>query len=454
MNSINSNNAIENYEGISSEKYLGIDASLLSENQKSIISNAIQKKLFVDSHIHLFGLGIKLETLSLNNCNTLEDSISKLLSYKGIYRGDWMFGFGWDDNNWNSSDKPSRRILDYYFPDTPVYLICIDGHRAWCNSKALQLSGIDFNYPILLEGLELDKAGLPTGIIDGKAKGLVYRNIPQFTDSQAETLILSAQDRLLECGVGSICDMDPELSTIRILKKLDIEDKLKIKIELFLNSQNILKHLNLGIDNFNTYMLKIKGMKLYADGTLGSHTAAMLEPYNDSPNTRGKLLLSKNQIMNNIKFAAENRLELAVHCIGDRANDTLADAVATVRSKHKEVIIRAEHSQVLKYNTVQKFADNGIIASIQPIHYVADSAGLLQSRLGTDRISDAYRWKSLVDNNIPILIGTDSPVASENPIDNIRTICGIATNSFNLVSNYKEYIPSAQALKLFLHSRL
>lgn len=450
MNSENSNNIIDNIEGISSENYFGIDASLLSVNQKNIISNAIQKKLFVDSHIHLFGLGIKLETLSLVECHSLDDTVLKLLHYKGIYRGEWLFGFGWDDNNWNSSDKPSRRVLDYYFPDTPVYLICIDGHRVWCNSKALQLSGIDINSPLHIEGMVLDKAGLPTGIIDGKAKEFVYRSIPQFTDSQAEMLILSAQERLLECGVGTICDMNPELSTIKILQKLDFENKLKIKIELFLSPKNIRKYLNFGIDNLNSEKLRIKGIKLYADGTLGSHTAAMIEPYRDSPDSRGKLLLSKNQIIEYIKFATENELELAVHCIGDRANDTLADAVATVRNKYNDVIIRAEHSQVLKYSTVQKFADNGIIASIQPIHYLADSAGLLQSRLGTDRISDAYRWKSLVDNNIPLLIGTDSPVASENPIENIATICGFASNNIDLLPNYQENISIDHAFNIML----
>lgn len=450
MNSENSNNIIDNIEGISSENYFGIDASLLSENQKNIISNAIQKKLFVDSHIHLFGLGIKLETLSLINCHSLEESISKLLSYKGIYRSEWLFGFGWDDNNWDSSHQPNRQILDYYFPDIPVYLICIDGHRVWCNSKALQLSGIDINSSLQIDGMELDKAGLPTGIIDSKAKELVYRSIPQFTDSQAEMLILSAQERLLECGVGTICDMDPELSTIKILQKMDLEDKLKIKIELFLSPQNIKKYLNVGIDNFNSEKLRIKGIKLYADGTLGSHTAAMIEPYSDSPNSRGKLLLSKNQIIEYIKFASENQLELAVHCIGDRANDTLADTVATVRNTHKDALIRAEHSQVLKYNTVQKFADNGIIASIQPIHYLADSAGLLQSRLGADRLKDAYRWKSLLDNNIPLLIGTDSPVASENPIENIATICGFASNNIDLLPHYQENISIDSAFNIML----
>lgn len=452
MNSENSNNIIDNIEGVSSENYFGIDASFLSENHKNIISNAIQKKLFVDSHIHLFGLGIKLETLSLIECRSLEESLAKLINYKGIYKGEWLFGFGWDDNNWDSSDKPSRKVLDYYFSDIPVYLICVDGHRVWCNSKALQLSGIDINSSQQIEGMELDKAGLPTGIIDGKAKEFVYRSIPQFTDSQSEKLILSAQARLLECGVGTICDMDPELSTIKILQKMDLENNLKIKIELFLSPKNIKKYLNLGIDNFNTNQVKIKGIKLYADGTLGSHTAAMLEPYSDSPDTRGKLLLNKNQIINNIKFAAENQLELAVHCIGDRANDTLAGAVATVRNKYKDALIRAEHSQVLKYNTVQKFADNGIVASIQPIHYLADSAGLLQSRLGTDRISDAYRWKSLVDNNIPILIGTDSPVASENPIENITTICGLASNKRYIIPNYQENISIDQAFNIMFRS--
>lgn len=452
MNSINSIIGNENLKGIGSEKYLGTNASLYSENQKNIISNAISEKLFVDSHIHLFGLGIKLETLSLVECHSLDDTVLKLLRYKGIYRGEWLFGFGWDDNNWNSSDKPSRRVLDYYFPDTPVYLICIDGHRVWCNSKALQLSGIDINSPLHIEGMVLDKAGLPTGIIDSKAKGLVYRSIPQFTNSQAEMLILSAQERLLEYGVGNICDMDPEISIIKILQKMDLENNLKIKIELFLSPKNIRKYLNFGINNFHTEKLKIKGIKLYADGTLGSHTAAMIEPYSDSPDSRGKLLLSKNQIIEYIKFASENQLELAVHCIGDRANDTLADAVATVRSKYMDAIIRAEHSQVLKYNTVQKFAENGIIASIQPIHYLSDSAGLLQSRLGADRLKDAYRWKSLLDNNVPLLIGTDAPVASENPIENIATICGFASNNIDLLPNYQENISIDSAFNIMFRS--
>ena len=368
---------------------------------------------FIDSHIHLFGLGMRIETLSLYDSVSLDDCIEKCKIYNGIYRGDWLVGIGWNEAKWKDKQLPDRHILDAFFPNTPVYLIRADGHTAWCNSLALEIAGINCQSTVNSEWIGIDKCGFPSGIIENQVKELVYSKIPKFTTAQEKRILLSAQSRLLQLGIGTVCDMDTELSSLKALRELDNENKLILDVYSYLNPQNyyIDKRENIS----NSEHCTVKGIKIFADGTLGGHTAALSEPYSDNNGIVGGLLMTQNQIAESITIADSLGLDIAIHCIGDRANDVTADATLTARSHGASNIVRIEHCQVIKEQSINKFVDADIIASIQPTHCLSDAPDLLNSRLGSDRIADAYRWKSLVDSGINLISGSDSPVESEDP---------------------------------------
>lgn len=351
-----------------------------------------------DSHIHLFGLGMRLDMLSFDDNDSANEVAQKCLKYSGERRGEWIVGFGWSGV---SAGLLSRRILDEYVPNSPVYLIKSDGHDVCCNSLALKIAGIES----------------ASGILGGEAKEKMYACIPPYERRQEKKLLQNAINILRAHGIGSICDFDPEMHTIEALFDLEHEDKLPINIYLYLNYKNYKYYC---AQHSDTQHIKLRGVKYYADGTLGSHSAAISLPYKDK-SAQDELLQSPKMLLQEMMFADNCGLDFAIHCIGDRANALVAEAAVQARRNDVTGIIRVEHCQVLQDRDVMKFADANVVASVQPSHYIDDlKVGLLEKVLPPELLKYAYRWKYLKDKGVRMIAGSDSPVATADPARGIN----------------------------------
>ncbi len=378
-------------------------------------NNAYAYPGYIDSHGHLLGLGMVNSSLSLYDINSAEECIDKALSFNYETRGNWVVGIGWNQELWTDKKFPTKEILDRAFPNTPVYLIRADAHSAWVNSKAIEIAIKDFESSNLADNLVLknDKNEI-SGVLIDSAMNIVSRHIPDFTDSQKMSMLIKAQNLLLSNGITSICEMESDSSLIKILKAMEQTGELNLNIYAYLKANND-EYLNCSLQS--SKQLKISGIKLFADGALGSRGASLFEPYSDDRNNYGKLLLSENDIYNKTKNAFEKGLSTAVHCIGDRANHSVAIAFAKFR-KHinRDSVLRMEHVQIIQDSDISLLSDNNITASIQPVHCLSDAPNMVESRIGLSRANNAYRWKSLLDRNINVVAGSDFPIESFDPI--------------------------------------
>lgn len=365
--------------------------------QTETYKNVYALPRLTDSHIHLFGLGMRLDMLSFGENESANEVAQKSLEYSGEKRGDWIVGFGWSGV---SAGLLSRKILDAYVPYSPVYLIKSDGHEVCCNSLALRIAGIES----------------ASGILRGEAKEKVYSCIPPYERSQEKKLLQNAINILRARGIGSICDFDTEIHTIEALFELDREENLSINIYLYLNYKNYRYYC---AQHSDTRHIKLRGIKYYADGTLGSHSAAISMPYQDSID-QVELLQRPKMLLREMMFADNRGLDFAIHCIGDRANALVAEAAVQARRYDVTAAIRVEHCQILQDSDVMKFAEAEVVASVQPSHYIDDlKVGLLAKVLPHELMKYAYRWKYLKDKGVRMIAGSDSPVATADPAKGI-----------------------------------
>ncbi len=369
----------------------------------------------VDSHGHIAALGKMLNGLSLTDCLSAEQCAIKA-SHHNILRGDWIVGSGWNQESWLDTSYPHKNILDSYFPDNPVYLMRVDGHTCWVNSMALKMAGIDRFTPDLPGGtIEKDKSGNPTGILIDNAFLLIKKFIPKHSLSQVESFIIDASKELSENGLTEVHDMDVAPELIPIYQKLEKENKLKIRIQSYITAQND-EYQNNNIQVYESEYFSIRGIKFYADGALGSHGAALLEPYSDKASSNGLLLIDEKALYRKAKNGIERGFQIATHAIGDAANKMVLNAYMKLRKENITNIyatLRIEHAQIVTPKDQLLFGKYGIIAAVQPLQFVSDKT-MAPKRLGS-RMRYSYPWKSLMENGTLLLGGSDFPIESHNP---------------------------------------
>ncbi|MDI1444000.1 amidohydrolase [Polyangium sp. 6x1] len=375
----------------------------------------------VDGHCHLHGLGAALESLDVRGKKSPED-IARLVAVeaKGRAPGEWITGRGWDQNLFTPAAFPTHDPLDAASPDHPVALERIDGHALWANAAALRLAGIDAKTADPPGGRILrDSMGAPTGVFIDNAMDLVTAKMPGEPPAVIERRILRAAERALSLGLTGVHEMGIGDATVAVYRKLAAEGRLPIRVYAYLAggpSLSTLSQRKPDVDPQGTAMFVLRGVKLFADGALGSRGAALLAPYADEPKSVGISIADRKTLTDAARIVADAGFQLAVHAIGDRANRDVLDAYAALgEGRARALRFRVEHAQVLAPEDIPRFAALGVLASMQPTHATSDMPWA-PARLGPDRLRGAYAWRSLQNVGARLVFGSDFPVEETSPL--------------------------------------
>lgn len=374
---------------------------------------------FIDAHCHFSAYGLTSYQCDLTGTKSFEEVLKKLVEYKKTNTLDWVYGRGWDQNDWDQKNYPDNTELNQLFPDKPVVLKRIDGHAALCNSKALDIAGIDINTSIS-GGIIEKKNGKLTGILIDNAVDPVEKIIGNLPEDLAIKYLKNIEQKCYALGLTGVVECGVKSDIIELLKKLYNRDNLSIRlaVQLSSDSETLAKYLKKG--PFKEGCLTVKGIKIYADGALGSRGACLLEPYNDLQDHYG-LILTKQEEIKKIAFEGyKYGWQVCTHAIGDSANRMVLKTYAELLKTKNDKRWRIEHAQVVNYNDYMYFSDYSIIPSVQPTHAISDMPWAID-RLGKKRLPQAYAYKKLLQQNGWELLGTDFPVEEINPLATFYT---------------------------------
>tara|TARA_Y100000589_G_scaffold78695_1_gene72403 strand:+ start:6832 stop:8472 length:1641 start_codon:yes stop_codon:yes gene_type:complete len=369
---------------------------------------------FIDGHAHLTGFAKGKLEVSLVGTASFEEVLERCKNFNPVVEHEWLIGRGWDQNDWNIKQFPDNVTLSELFPDKPVMLTRIDGHAALLNKKALEIAGFTVDTKIQ-GGKLLKKNGELTGVILDNAIEEVKKHIPDYTYEQKKKAFIEAQNELLSYGLTGVHDAGISQEDLAFFKKLEEEDILKINIYAMLSvtTENIDE-----LQNFTPYESKhisVKSVKLYADGALGSRGACLLQPYADDTTNYGFLLYPISFLDSVAQICYEKKIQLCTHCIGDSANRVMLNIYKKYLQKPNDRRWRIEHAQVIHPDDRVIFNEVTVIPSVQPTHATSDKPWV-ESRLGKNRLNEAYAYRSLWEQNKLIALGTDFPVEHPNPL--------------------------------------
>lgn len=375
---------------------------------------------FHDSHIHLLNYGMLLRTLDLSGSRSIEEIKRRVASWtKTGSPNTWVLGRGWDDEKLREHRYPTRYDLDLTSP-SPVFLKRICGHVAVANSAALSLAGIDHRTSSPIGGqIVRDSQGKPNGVLKESAIELVEKFVPESTDQSKEALV-QASRVLARLGLTSLHCIISGITELKALRELKREMKIPQQIyaiihpKLVNNLRSLRKSRKVDEDGF-----RLKGLKLFLDGSLGARTAALNQPYNDDPTSKGMLTLSKEELRKFAAKARDSKLQLCLHAIGDKAVDLAVQVLGeTFGTKGCRLLRhRIEHASIVSEKSMQKMSKLGIIASIQPRFIYSDQWA--RDRLGSRRLSRLYPFASMTKVGITLTAGSDCPVEDPNPFEGV-----------------------------------
>ena len=375
-----------------------------------------------DAHLHLEYYALNHERVDCTTQSKQECLERVRVKVESQPPGSWILGHGWNQNEWGNN-YGSLAELDTISPDHPVYLTQKSWHAGWANTKALEISGIH-RLTVDPPGgvIQRDISGNPSGILLESAKSLVERAIPKPSDKIVQGAILNAQHKLLQMGITSIHDFDRK-SCFSALQALHQSQQLELRVYKSIPVESLLAADEIGLHSgFGDDMLKIGPVKIFADGALGPQTAAMLEPYENDPDNTGILLIDEDQLYEYGRISARNGLPLAVHAIGDKANNLAINALERIRMYENQYNLphlrhRIEHVQLLNPADINRIAESKLIASMQPMHILSDM-DTAQEHWG-QRCKSAYLLKSLLNAGVCLALGSDGPVENPNPFHGI-----------------------------------
>ncbi len=392
---------------------------------------------FNDAHVHLGNAALRALNVDLSGTTSLEDLQDRVRkALPGRSEGQWVYGRGWDESKWPDARIPRRDDLDSVTTEHALFLERADGHSSVLNSLALERAGIDPHTTDPAGGvIERDAEGRPTGWLKEKAADKVFAMIPEPTPDQWRDGFLRAMRDALENGVTSVQDdtlrsPGQGQTAVTALRQLRERQALPLRVTIWLPFEAPLAELEQWRASLGTTdrWLKAGLLKTNIDGSGGSLSAAMLEPYASAPDNKGLLLLDADTLTQMVIERDAAGFQIGIHAIGDRANRVVLDAFAAAidRNGRRDSRHRVEHAQFVSAADLDRFGSLGVIASVQPSHLLTDLRWA-PTLLGRDRETDAYRWRSFIDSGAHVCFGTDYPV---EPIDPMRGLYAAVTREF------------------------
>ena len=384
---------------------------------------------FNDAHLHLADAGLQKLTVNLVGVKTVKELRERLhAKVQKALPGVWVLGGGWDETLWPARKLPSRRDLDEVSGDHPVFLDRVDGHLAVANSRALRLAGITSASRDPQGGkIDRDERGEPTGILRDTAQGALRQAIPPPTHAQRRQGIEVALADLAAHGVTSAQDYSPDWENFQIYEELEKEGELTARISEWLPFNDSIAALQRKRDSHprSDLMLHTGMAKAFMDGSLGGHTAALLEPYADDPKNSGLARYDPAKLNEMAKERVLAGFQLGFHAIGDRGVQMALDAFAAAEEAARQqnakapdgsndFRLRVEHAQVTTPEQISRFKELNVIASMQPSHLLNDMRWAVD-RIGSKRAATAYAWAAFLNEEVTLAFGTDYPVEPVTP---------------------------------------
>ena len=377
---------------------------------------------FNDSHVHFLDGGLQLSRVDLRDAKSPAEFTERIKKFAAkLPKGRWILGGTWDHENWTPNNLPTKELIDAVTPDHPVFVQRLDGHMALANSLALKMAGVtkDTKTP---EGGEIvrDSQGNPTGVLKDSAMGFVYKVVPPDTFEQKLEAATAATNYAASLGVTSVQDMSAG-TDVAVYQELIRRGRLKTRIYAVSPLGDWQRWQKTGIRRaFGDGMLRVGGLKGFADGSLGSTTAWFYEPYLDSPASRGLASDEMPKMFENVAGADKAELQVMIHAIGDRANDEVLKVYKRVEKEKpaRDRRFRIEHAQHLNADLIRRFATDKVVASMQPYHAIDDGRWAYK-RLDEKRLKGTYAFRSLLDAGAVLAFGSDWFVAPLNPISGV-----------------------------------
>jgi predicted amidohydrolase YtcJ len=385
----------------------------------------------MDAHVHFIGIGSRRLNIDASQAESKREIVEMVAERVAQSNpGDWIRGRGWDQNNWPVKAFPTKEDLDAVSPENPVYLGRVDGHAAWVNSKALEIAGITKDTPDPHGGQIIhDDSGEPTGTLIDNAFRIVSQHIPPMSKDEKKRAIRLSIEECLASGLTGVHEAGGNREDIELYEEMMKANEFDFRIYEFIRwplDEQKLPHTYEALDHFlekgpqvglHDHRLTIRGIKMSFDGALGSRGAAFIEPYSDDPDNHGVLRLTEDEVAETIARGLRAGFHSAVHAIGDRANRIALDAMekALQEVPTEDARLRIEHAQVLHPDDVGRFAELGIIPSMQPTHCTTDMHWI-SDRVGEERSRFAYAWRTLLDEGARIPGGSDAPVEPVQPL--------------------------------------
>ncbi len=370
----------------------------------------------IDSHVHMEGLGLQIETFDLRNVKTVAE-VAAIVRKRAaaLPPGTWIRGRSWDQTNWGGA-FPTHEALTAAAPEHPVFLTRVDGHAGWVNKKALELAGIDERTPDPIGGKILrDKSGRATGVLIDRAQGRVGSRIPDASDDDVVARIRAAALECARLGITSVHDAGINEQDLRAYRKLLAAGQLPVRVYAMIGGEGRMWSSFLAKGPEVHEMLTVRSIKLMADGAMGSRGAAFWQPYADDRGNSGLMMLKSETVERVARQALAKGFQVNTHAIGDRANKMVLDAYLKVLGENSDKRFRIEHAQAVALPDFTLFKKAGVIASMQSTHATSDMRWAL-ARLGPDRISGAYAQKRMLNAGVVVANGSDFPVEEPNPL--------------------------------------
>jgi predicted amidohydrolase YtcJ len=374
----------------------------------------------VDHHLHFTGYAMGIARVQLEGARSLEEAVSCVAGrVQAAKPGEWIFGMGWNHLDWTVPVFPTKAPLDMVAPANPVVLDRKDGHSAWLNSAALRAANITRETPDPPGGvIDRDASGEPTGLLREKAKEWLEHHIGFDAPRVAEADLLNAIHHAHQVGLTGIHNVEGA-NALRAFQSLRAQDKLTLRVTHMIPAENLEHAIAVGLQTgFGDEFLRMGGVKIFADGSLGSQTAWMLEPFEGQPENRGLATTPPEEIERLARLAANAGIMVATHAIGDRAIREVLNVYEKLRREGFNTTFRIEHAQHLHPADIPRFRALNVIASMQPIHATSDYK-MADQLLGA-RARYAYAFKSLLNAGATLVFGSDCPVETLDPLAGIH----------------------------------